>query len=166
MKTQPNLYLLDQWQKGKLSVDDASALLDEITKITRVHDALRSVGISKSQCTYYASPRVQSGYSMGEVIYVYCNDKQIEYIDNRSYYKGDFKGRETHGRIIVRFTKKSLRDCIGALMEAETQLKYACGATTEERKQECHARMIEAMTKANNIVKSAISKESKIKGGV
>lgn len=57
----------------------------------------------------FTPTRIDSGYSMGEVIHYLCNDKEIYTEDNRKYYTGrGAKYKPTHGEIIVNFTKKAL----------------------------------------------------------
>ena len=53
--------------------------------------------------------RIDSGYSMGEVVIYICNGKEIYREDNRKYYTGrGSKYKPTHGSIFVNFTKKAL----------------------------------------------------------
>lgn len=53
--------------------------------------------------------RLDSGYSMGEIIYYTCNGKEIYKEDNRKWYTGrGAKYKPTHGSIFVNFTKKAL----------------------------------------------------------
>lgn len=53
--------------------------------------------------------RIDSGYSMGEIIYYTCNGKEIYKEDNRKWYTGrGAKYKPTHGIIFVHFTKKAL----------------------------------------------------------
>lgn len=53
--------------------------------------------------------RIDSGYSMGELIYYTCNGKEIYKEDTRKWYAGrGAKYKPVHGSIFVNFTKKSL----------------------------------------------------------
>lgn len=53
--------------------------------------------------------RIDSGYSMGEVVVYICNGKEIYREDNRKYYTGrGAKYNPVHGAIFVNFTKKAL----------------------------------------------------------
>lgn len=49
--------------------------------------------------------RIESGYSMGDLIFYTCNGKEIYIEDNRKYYTG--RGAK-YGQIFVNFTKKAL----------------------------------------------------------
>lgn len=52
---------------------------------------------------------IDSGYSMGEVIFYTCNGKEFYKEDNRRYYTGrGAKYTPAHGKIYVNFTKKAL----------------------------------------------------------
>lgn len=53
--------------------------------------------------------RIDSGYSMGEVVVYICNGREIYREDNRQYYTGrGARFKPTHGQILVEFTKKAL----------------------------------------------------------
>lgn len=53
--------------------------------------------------------RIDSGYTMGEIIHYICNGKEIYIEDNRKYYTGrGAKFKPTHGEIFVDFTKNAL----------------------------------------------------------
>lgn len=55
----------------------------------------------------FTPTRIDSGYSMGEIIYYTCNGKEIYKEDNRKWYTGR-GAKPTHGSIFVNFTKKAL----------------------------------------------------------
>lgn len=80
-----------------------------------VYESLHECGISYSNVHHYQSPEITSNYSMGEVVLVYCNDDLIERIDNCREYSNSCKWRANHGKIVVRFTKKALKEYIRIL---------------------------------------------------
>lgn len=82
-------------------------------KLLERYDALNRCGISLKYVHFYDTPYITSGYSMGEMVYIYCNDVLIERVDNCMEYAKSCKWRGRHGRIEVRFTKKGLKDFVG-----------------------------------------------------
>lgn len=57
----------------------------------------------------FTPTRIDSGYSMGEIIFYTCNGKEIYTEDNRKWYTGrGAKYKPTHGSIFINFTKKAL----------------------------------------------------------
>lgn len=84
---------------------------DECEKMLSKYDTLINLGIPKGKVQFYVSPTVSSGYSMGELVEVYCNGVLIEKIDNRKQYAKSCKwrGSEKHGKIVLHFNKTDLK---------------------------------------------------------
>lgn len=89
--------------------------LKELQK--EVSDLQNELEMRKMLCTlvpakyamYFKPTRIDSGYSMGEIIHYICNGKKIYTEDNRKYYTGrGAKYKPTHVQIFVDFTKKAL----------------------------------------------------------
>lgn len=95
----------------------------------RIYSTLKELGICRRLAQYFAVPVISSGYSMGEEVIIYVGNTYIATEDARKYYKGDFKGRENHGRIFVRFTKVDLKKYLEAwqtLDKADKEYKGYC----------------------------------------
>lgn len=87
--------------------------LDYLTAIKKEYDALISCGIPVGKAHFFDLPyEVNSGYSMGETIDIYCNDKKVLTRDNKQEYAKSCKWRATHGYLRIVFTKKALRKYI------------------------------------------------------
>ena len=81
-------------------------------KMMEVYNALHRCGISLKNVHFYNTPTVYSDYSMGEMVYIYCNDVLIEKVNNCREYAKSCKWKAKHGRVEVRFTKKALKEYI------------------------------------------------------
>lgn len=98
--------------------------------------------------------RLDSGYSMGEVIHYLCNGKEIYTEDNRKYYTGrGAKYTPTHGEIIVNFTKKALLEYCKLCYNIQVkEIRKDYKSATEIR-----------MGEKREFLKKYISKESAVK---
>lgn len=86
--------------------------LDALTEQKRLCEALRDAGVPISKAHNYSTPYARSGYSMGENVKVYCNDIFIENYANTEEYAKSCKWQAKHGRVVLRFTKKALREYV------------------------------------------------------
>ena len=83
----------------------------EIEKLQKEKETLTTLCefIPEKYAMCFKPTRLDSGYSMGEVVVYICNGKEIYREDNRKYYKGrGAKYKPTHGEIFVNFTKNGL----------------------------------------------------------
>ena len=83
----------------------------EIEKLQKEEKTLTTLCgfIPEKYAMCFKPTRLDSGYSMGEVVVYICNGKEIYREDNRKYYTGrGSKYKPTHGEILVNFTKKAL----------------------------------------------------------
>jgi len=81
-------------------------------------EKFRQCGIPKSLLRLYKGVPYglrKSGYSMGGVTQVWCGSTLIDTIDDTRQYSGKYRGSETHGKLVYRFTKKALRQWFGIL---------------------------------------------------
>ena len=80
----------------------------------QVYENLHLNGIPYKDVHYYRynRPWYSSGFTMGEVIVIRCNGKDIDRINNTQEYAKCCKWRANHGLIIINFTQKGLRDYI------------------------------------------------------
>lgn len=103
----------------------------------------------------FKSTHIDSGYSMGEIIYYTCNGKEIYRKDNREYYTGrGAKYNPTHGSIFINFTKKALLEyCKLCYNIRVRQIKGDFKATVElaEKKRELLKKCISAGSKVKEI---------------
>lgn len=132
--------------------------LKELQK--EVYDLQRELEMRTALCALipekyamcFKPTRIDSGYSMGEVVVYVCNGKEIYREDNRKYYTGrGAKYTPVHGTIFVNFTKKAL-------------LEY-CKVCYEIRVKEIHKKYKEAMEisqgERREILKKCITTGSK-----
>lgn len=70
-------------------------------------------GIPKSIVHQFITPQIDCGYSMGELIEVYCAHRLIDKVDTRKKYKDSKYNRNIHyGYAKIVFSKKKLREYI------------------------------------------------------
>lgn len=75
-------------------------------------EKFKQCGIPKSLLHLYTGVPYacrKSGYSMGERTELWCGRVQLDVMDHRKNYSGKYRGREKHGKLVYRFTKKALR---------------------------------------------------------
>lgn len=96
----------------------------EYEELKQQHDTLHSLGVPYSLTQYFVEhnsnlhDNADSGYSMGEIISVYCGEVLIAEYDHRKEYARSCKWRPRHGSVVFNFkTKKSLKDYCKALKE-------------------------------------------------
>lgn len=102
----------ERWERTCIiTLEDAENLMNYFGEIYDIHNRLVGL-VPKELIKYYEKPIVDSGYSMGEQIKVFCNGELISEDDFRDKYKsGKYRGRENHGLIVINFpTKKKLRE--------------------------------------------------------
>ena len=90
----------------------ADEMAEKYNKLVELYDRLIEAGVPKKHVHYYQTPSVSSSYSMGERLIILCHDEDIEKVDNRKHYRGEYKGRETHGRVVLNMKKKDLREYV------------------------------------------------------
>lgn len=107
-----------------------TAELEELSALKENYDALISAGIPKTKVHFFEIPySVNSGYTMGEVVIVRCNGKDVVRYDHTQEYAKSCKWRANHGRVVLNFTKKLLKEYV-ILCEREheanrrLQIKY------------------------------------------
>ena len=85
--------------------------IEELSALKENYEALISAGIPKTKVHYFEIPySVNSGYSMGEVVIVRCNGKEIVRYDRTQEYSKSCKWYAKHGCVVLNFTKKSLKE--------------------------------------------------------
>ena len=102
--------------------------LDAINNLKLKYDTLINCGIPVCKVHHWEFPTsVTSGYSMGETIVIFCNDKRILTIDRCQHYAKSCKWKPKHGHIKIVFTKKDLRkyvDMYEHIHYLQDNLKY------------------------------------------
>lgn len=96
---------------NKFTFEQLNRLQGEIADYLRFYENLHKSGISYKNafglvsCSFYA----YSGYSMGEIIELQCNGKELHKYDRRQEYAKSCKWKAKHGRVVFDFTKKDLK---------------------------------------------------------
>ena len=153
----------ERWENtGVIKNDEARSYMEYFSRIVDIHDKLKEFAPNRL-VEYFEFPILRSGYSMGEMIKCYVQDTLIGEEDFRSKYKGEYRGRENHGLVVVRFkTKKKLREYLEVCMEHQLLMcKSKKGYTEDLRKCLC-----ETYKKKKDILIECVSdEESVIKKG-
>lgn len=100
-----------------LTYKQAVSQLEMLEKKVNLYNNLISCGIAEKRVHLYEAPVCESGYSMGELIIIRCNGKEIDRYDNRKEYARSCKWSAKHGKIILDFTKKDLKTYFDLLQD-------------------------------------------------
>ena len=98
-----------------------------------LYDRLIGAGIPKKMVHWFKFPNVSSGYSMGERVIINVNGVDIAKRDKRKYYTGRYYGREKHGNIFIRLSKRELREYV-ELCHERAMLGDGCEKTIFEKR--------------------------------
>lgn len=93
---------------------------EENNKQMQLFENLHNNGIPYKDVHYYKTPNIGSNYSMGEMIIVKCGANHIEMADRCKNYAKSCQWKAKHGKIVVCFTKKGLKDYINICKKRET----------------------------------------------
>lgn len=85
---------------------------EENNKKMQLFENLHNNGISYKNVHFYKTPNIESNYSMGEMIVVKCGENHIEKADRCKNYAKSCKWKAKHGKIVVCFTKKGLKEYV------------------------------------------------------
>lgn len=96
----------------KLTYKALTERLGELTDLKTLYDSLVACGIPQGKAHYYVRNLCSSGYSMGEIVEVWCNGKLIDRVNNTKEYAKSCSWRAKHGLVVLNFTKKALRRLI------------------------------------------------------
>lgn len=136
--------------------------IEELSALKENYDALISAGIPKTKVHHFEIPySVNSGYSMGEVVIVRCNGKDVVRYDRTQEYAKSCKWRANHGRVVLNFTKKSLKEytllCVRQY-EVDRRLRQRRDDSMEERLKE----LWKVQEDINTLLTQSLDKESSI----
>jgi hypothetical protein len=92
----------------------------ENNKTMQLFENLHNNGISYKNVHFYKSPNITSNYSMGEMIIVKCGENHIENVDRTKNYSKYCKWKAKHGKIVVCFSKKGLREYVDICKKIDT----------------------------------------------
>lgn len=100
----------------KLNYQQTKEIVATEGKWMQVYENLHLNGIPYKDVHYYRynRPAYSSGFSMGEIVVVRCNSRDIDRIDNTQEYAKSCTWKAKHGFVIINFTKKGLLDYIKA----------------------------------------------------
>lgn len=90
----------------------AVEMAEAYRNMVELYDRLIGAGIPKKMVQWFKFPSVSSGYSMGERVTIAVNGVDIAKRDQRKYYTGRYYGREKHGNIFIRLSKRELREYV------------------------------------------------------
>lgn len=99
------------------------ASYEEVERLHKLYNNLIDCGVTPKNVRYYETPNVYSGYSMGETVEVWCNNKIIEAIDHTSDYARSCRWRAKHGKVVINFSKKSLKEYLKACIDNDYQAR-------------------------------------------
>lgn len=124
----------------------------ELRKLLTLYDVLHIYGgVPYKDVHYYMPPYFASGYTMGEVLVVKCNGVTIDTVDRRKHYSKGCKWKAKHGRIVINFTKKAMRQYVEIC-------KSLCDENVKNRS--------ELITKERALLEDALDlADSEMKGG-
>lgn len=99
---------------------ELSEKIAELQKELQLVETLVAFGVPEKYAIYFEMPHRYSDYSMGEVDIVEDKAGNVLTKDTSylKYYSGKYAGRETHGKSVFTFTKKTLTDYCRALYNA------------------------------------------------
>lgn len=96
----------------KYDYNAAKANMSYFQELMGKYNALVACGIPKNKVHEFDSPLVLSGYSMGQVVEVWCNSLLILKEDSRNDYAKSCGWKAKHGFILIRFNKATLKKYI------------------------------------------------------
>lgn len=101
-----------------ITYKDLTNRIEAAQRIKAKYDLLIEAGVPKSKVHLFQLPSdINSGYSMGEVVRVTVNGKEVYRLDYRKEYGSRCKYHAKHGYIEIAFNKKQLREFIGLCVE-------------------------------------------------
>ena len=116
--------------------NEAKEQFTELRKLLNLYDVLHIFGgVPYKDVHYYMPPYFASGYTMGEEVVVKCNGVIIDTIDRRKHYSKGCKWKAKHGRIVIDFTKKAMRQYVEICKSLcdENNIKNRSELVTKER---------------------------------
>ena len=111
----------------------AVEMAEAYRNMVELYDRLIGAGIPKKMVQWFKFPSVSSGYSMGERVTIAVNGVDIAKRDQRKYYTGRYYGREKHGNIFIRLSKRELREYV-ELCRERAMLGDGCEKTIFEKR--------------------------------
>lgn len=96
---------------------ELEAQIKSLQKELQLVETLVAFGVPEKYAICFKMPHRYSNYSMGEVVIVEDKAGNVLAKDTSylKYYSGKYAGRETHGKSVFTFTKKTLTDYCRAL---------------------------------------------------
>lgn len=94
----------------KMTKRELTDVVKEATERFELINTLQANGVSlkKAEATIFCS--AETGYSMGGYTIYRVNGKNLCERNLTKTYRGKYRGRETYGRVVVDFTKKTLKE--------------------------------------------------------
>ncbi len=130
---------------------------EELKKLLQLYEILHDVcRIPYKDVHFYETPYFSSGYSMGETIFIFCNDVKIDEDNLERQYAKSCKWTPKHGRVIIRFTKKSLHEYINLRKSLDATKNVDRKNNIEMKKR------LEIIGKIRNLVEKSVDKENSI----
>lgn len=132
--------------KTLVKYDYASEMEKFYNSKIELYDRLIKCGIPKKLVHYYEVSDIESGYTMGEKVYIYCNDMLVDVLDQTEEYARSCKWRANHGKVVLRFNKKTLKEYINVLKQ-----RYDMGLDYERKGNNSHYSLEDRRQAANRM---------------